>query len=324
MKRLYALILSLVLALGVLASPINPPKGFAGQLWNGTFALYGTKDSTTHFLCTAEAIHKNDGGYTLLSAGHCVTLNPPDVQFAVAETIGGTLVPVTLIKAARVDNIDFSLFNLQTTKKYFVMDMGFGEPVTVGDETINPNFALGLGKQISLGRVSSLGLEKSEECDDPACIGNFQVQEYAAPGASGSAILSTKAHKIIGVLVLEWQGAQVGFSVEPIDRFKDFLALKAPPAPPSNDTLGLRIPETEFQRLFGETHTFTLTVHGPNPRFVQAGWTFVIDTDGFELSDDYYYNVPVFIDENEDGTYRLTSTRDGVGVDAIVAQGPKA
>jgi len=323
MKRLYALVLSLVLALGVLASPVNPPKGFAGRLWNGTFALYGTKNGVTHFLCTAEAIEKTVDGYTLLSAGHCVTLNPPDVQFSVSETVGSPFMPVTLGKAVQVDNIDFSLFDLKTDKKYFVMEMGHGEPVRVGDETINPNFAAGLGKQISLGQVSSLDLVKSEACDEPECLGDFLVQEYAAPGASGSAVLSIKTHHIIGILVLEFQGAQVGFAIEPIDRLADFIALKVPPRETTTDTPGTRIPETEFQRLFGETHPFTLTAHGPNPRFVQAGWTFIADTDGFELSDDYYYNVPVWIDENEDGTYRLTSTRDGVGVEAIVVQGPK-
>src|SRR6266705_1969052 len=59
---------------------------------------------------------------------------------------------------------------------------------------------------------------------------------------------------------------------------------------------GLRIPPEVLRARFTKQHPFRLKVHGPNPVFSQGGYPFKVNTDGFELSDDYYYNVPVFID----------------------------
>jgi hypothetical protein len=329
MKKFLALFLILGLAIVTSAGAFTPPSGFAGKLWQSTFALYGSKGGATHFVCTAEPIARNTegDGYILLTAGHCVQEIPEGVDFSVAEEVGGTLSPVILIKAHEgdgADTIDFALFNFKTPKKYFVFDIGdLDVDLQIGEKTLNPNFALALGKQLSIGRVSSMPIALSENCKDDGCLNNFLVQEYAGPGASGSAVLSAKTHKVLGILVYQFDG-DVGFAVEPISRLKDFLAAPVQPHPAAalgeKDDPSIRIPETVFQQLFGEAHPFTLAVHGPNPRFTQAGWTFVVNTDGFELSDDYYYNVPVFIAENEDGTYRLTSTKDGAGVDMIAVQ----
>src|SRR5579864_9364484 len=96
MKRFFALLLALALLFPVSVGSIQSPKGFVGKLWNSTFALYGTKGSVTHFICTAEPIEKTADGYRLLSAGHCVQSTPADLEFSVAEEIGGVRTPVKI------------------------------------------------------------------------------------------------------------------------------------------------------------------------------------------------------------------------------------
>lgn len=235
MRRILILALLFVFAgLSVGADSIHTPKGFIGRLWNGTLALYGQKGKATHFLCTAEPIAKTKGGYLLLSAGHCVQETPADIKFFVADEISGEMTPVTVVKAHDGvdgnDEIDFATFDLKTTKQYPVFELGTDRDLRVGDKVINPHFALGLGKQISYGIISSTTIVKSEECHENGCLGNFLVQDYAGAGASGSAVLSAKTHKVIGIMVFEF-GAQVGFAVEPIDRFQAFLdaPVQAPP-----------------------------------------------------------------------------------------------
>jgi len=315
MKRFFALLLALALLFPVSVGSIQSPKGFVGKLWNSTFALYGTKGSVTHFICTAEPIEKTADGYRLLSAGHCVQSTPADLEFSVAEEIGGVRTPVKMVKAYLGEDVDFALFELKTSKVYSVFDLGTEKGLRVGDKTINPNFSQGLGKQLSPGVVASKPITKSEDCDDAGCVGKFIVQEYAGPGASGSAVLSVKTHKVVGLLVWEFEG-QTGFGIEPISVFTKFMAGPNQPHP-GTEPVSVEIPDDVFAAQFGEAHSFSLTVHGPNPVFAQGGYKFQVNTDGFELSDEYYYNVPVFIDQDEDG-YRLTSTKEGVGVDLTV------
>jgi hypothetical protein len=229
MKKFLALLVIFVLATLPLAA-IQSPRGFAGKLWASTLALYGSSTSMTHFLCTAEPIAKIDGGYRLLSAGHCVQLTPAGLQFSVAEEIGGPRSPVTLVKAVLDDKIDFAVFDLKTTKTYTVFEVGDPKDVQIGDATINPNFALGLGKQLSPGIVTSMPLTSSEDCTGD-CLGNLLVQEYAGPGASGSAILSAKSHKMLGILVYEFGQGQVGFAVEPISLIVTFNGMANQPHP---------------------------------------------------------------------------------------------
>jgi len=315
MKRILVLALALVLALPIGAGAINPPKGFEGQLWNNTLALYGTKGDVTKFLCTAEPIQKIDGGYRLLSAGHCVQLEPVDLVYSVADEIGGPRTPVTVIKAYDGDGFDFSIFDMKTTKTYQPFELGDENDLTIGDETINPNFALGLGKQLSRGIVSSMPMGNTQECDDGSCVGKFLVQQYAGPGSSGSAVLSAKTHKVVGLLVYQF-GSDVGFAIEPISMFAKFMAGPGQPHPGTKVLPGL-IPDADFVAQFGSAHPFMLTVHGPDPVFIQGGYKFQVVTDGFELSDDYYYDVPVFINSPADG-YTLESTKEGYSVEVTV------
>lgn len=316
MKRLFALLLVLALLFPSTVGSIQSPKGFAGKLWASTFALYGTKNDISHFLCTAEPIEKTATGYRLLTAGHCVQNVPADVKFSVAEEIGAPLSPITLVKVYLGGNIDFSLFDFPTTKQYTVFALGDESTLRVGDQTINPNFALGVGKQLSLGTVASMPIVVSKECADGECAGDFIVQEYSGPGASGSAVFSVKTQKIVGLLVWEFDKGQAGFGVEPISFFTKFMAGPNQPHPGLAAALAV-LPPDVFAANFGEKNTFMLTVHEPNPVFTQAGYIFQADTDGLELSDEYYYDVPVYIGQDEDG-YRLVSTKDGYSVEVTV------
>jgi hypothetical protein len=328
MKRfVVSLMLFILMGLSVSADSLRAPRGWTGSMYKSTLALYGTKGGVTRFLCTAEPFEKIAGGYRLISAGHCVQLVPMDVQFSVAESIGGPLTPVKVLKAYLGDGYDFSEFELKTDRKYSLFILGDEHDSRVGDSVVNPNFAVGFGKQLSLGAVSSDILLVSSSCPIDECAGSFLVQTYGAGGSSGSAVLSVKTRQVIGLITWSYGRGNVGFGVQPISTFYKFLVGPSQPHPDSEEAKAaaaakvLIIPVAVFQQLFGEDHPFTLGVHGPNPVFTISGYTFQIDTDGLELSDEYYYNVPVFLVIAPDG-YRLTSTKEGVSVVAVVVAKP--
>jgi hypothetical protein len=232
MKRLLAIVLALVfiLAGSVDANTLHAPRGFAGQLYKGTLALYARLEGQDQFVCTTEPFEKIPGGYHLISAGHCVQLMPIGVQFFVADDIGGPLTPVKMLKAYFGGGTDFSEFELQTKRKYPVFVLGDEHNARVGDRTINPNFSAGVAKQLSLGYVSSDILGVTSRCPVDDCAGDFIVQSFDAGGASGSAVISARTHEVIGLIVIEF-GANIGFGAEPISKFKKFLAGPNQPHP---------------------------------------------------------------------------------------------
>lgn len=322
----FLMLAALFFSVAVHPDTIHSPKGFVGKLWNGTFALYSMEGNDAEFICTAEAIAKSRDGYTLLSAGHCVAEGG---SFGVSEEVGTPVMPVTVTQAyLGSKNVDFSLLNFKTTKQYPIMSIGTDDDLRIGEPVLGVHFALGLGKQLSYGHIATKGLHPSVRCRaiDP-CVDDFLVQDFAAPGASGSAVVSERSHKVIGILVAEFDGP-VGFAIEPISNLAkvaenptQFHAALDPVS--AHDNPALRIPESVYQAEFGPEHPFMLTIHGPNPRFEQNGYTFVALVYGMELSDEYYYQVPVFIGEAEDGTFRLVSTKEGYSVDVAVVQAPE-
>ena len=233
MKR-FLVVLLLLVALST--SAVRAPKGYAGRLYAGTLALYFTQKDVSRFICTTEPFEKITGGYHLVSAGHCVQGVPPGGVFSVADFIGGPLTPVKMMKAYRGDGLDFSEFELKTKRDYPVFVLGDEKDARIGDPTINPNFAAGLGKQLSLGWVASSILGSSSRCfsaDD--CMGDFIVQTFDAPGASGSAIVDARTHTVIGILVWQFDDA-LGFGVKPISLFYKFLAGPGQPHPVEHKT----------------------------------------------------------------------------------------
>lgn len=244
MRRFIGVVLILIfLSFTVGATPIRKPRGFNGQMYDGTLALYAEIHGSTRFVCTAEPFERIFGGYHLMSAGHCVQKIPDGVRFFVSDEIGGDTTPVTVMKAYDGDGLDFSEFELKTAKKYPVFVLGDESGSRVGDMIVNPNFAEGLGKQLSLGTISSRPLVESEACPAGSCAGSFLIQTYGGSGASGSAVFSIKTHKIIGVV--DWQyDDPIGFGVIPISKFFEFLVRPGQPHPAEKDGTP-KSPETE-------------------------------------------------------------------------------
>lgn len=311
MKRsLIVALLCLFAGLFTCAESIKAPRGFVGEMYNSTLALYGVKDGTTRFLCTTEPFEKISGGYNLISAGHCVQSVPADVQFFVAEEIGGPLTSVKVLKAYLGDGLDFSEFELKTNHKYSVFVLGDEHDSRVGDPIINPNFALGLGKQLSFGTISSDVLSASPSCPVDECAGSFLVQTYGGGGSSGSAVISAKTQQVIGLITWQANRGSIGFGVQPISTFYKFLADPNQPHPGTEQAdatpASLSISTEDFQNLFGEEHPFMLAHIGPDGKFTQAGYKFDTHLGRVEIAD-FYYNMAVFIDVNNAG-YFLTST----------------
>jgi hypothetical protein len=223
--KLAAALLAVVLALSTIGAStfelpvrqIGAPSGFAGKVYDATFALYhrNPKGDDT-FICTATAFEKIPGGYNLLSAGHCVDGTPAEDIFTVSDDLGHPAVPVRVVKARREANgEDFAVFELKTAGKYSVIPLGDERDTRVGDETLNVNFALALGKQFTRGMVASAGIYKFPKY--------FLVDEYGNHGASGSAVVSAKTHRIIGVTIGMTGEAGVGLFIERISTFPEFL-----------------------------------------------------------------------------------------------------
>jgi hypothetical protein len=316
----YALALMLMLSLGLRADRqviIQPPKGFEGDVYKATFALYEHRGNQERFICTTEAYEKITGGYRLIGAGHCI--DPKADFFAVAENIGGSETKVTVIKSELDKNADLAVFEMKTDKVYPVIPMGTIDGERIGDVVVNVNFAVGIAKQLSEGKISSVVIPS--DGDEGTDV--FLAQIFGAGGSSGSAVVSADTHKIIGIVIYGFQDdnnddgisvpLNIGMGVEPIDKFAAFLSRPAPPPPPT-------ISDQEMKDKFGLEHSFMLTVHGANPVFIQAGYKFKVDTYGFELDDAVYYDVPVYIIKTDDGSYRLQSTGNanyGIDIDLI-------
>jgi hypothetical protein len=186
-------------------------RGFDQTAMDATLAIYATHYDSKHvlqsqFVCSSFVVGEDpDGkGITILSAGHCVDDQPSDWKFAVADTLGATLQPLTVLSARYVDDTsddDTVLFHLATTKKYPVLVLGDESEAAIGDETLNPNFTYGLAKQLSRGRIASGAINSPVAF--PNTIGGFILDEFAGVGASGSPVISVTSHKVIGIVIAE-------------------------------------------------------------------------------------------------------------------------
>jgi hypothetical protein len=215
------LILAVLIPTSVRAQ-IQPAHGFDQTAMDATFAVYGEyPDAKTHkaverFICSGFIFQADATGYLIMSAGHCVDKDPIDSTYSVAEQIGAPTMHVECVFARLVpaskDYGDVAVFHLATTKKYPVLELGDESSEHIGSATINPNFALGLGKQLAHGEIASAMMTRLEEC--PLCEGQFMLHEFAGSGASGSAIISAETHKVVGILVGQIQ--PVGYAIEPI------------------------------------------------------------------------------------------------------------
>ena len=228
MKRVAKLLL-LVLLFGFsgIRAGIQPVSdAFLQKVMHATFALYGQRTFTDghktirRFVCSATTVQKMPHGYLLLSAGHCVTDTPSDVTYLVSEEIGSPLLPVSSVMARESGPEDISLWYLDTTNKYPAIDFGDESKEHVGDDVVNPNFTSGLVKQLSFGRIASTEIgEGSVRCGG-LCEGEFLVDNVANGGASGSAMISLRTHKLIGIDIT---ASDAGTGIEPVSIIKKAL-----------------------------------------------------------------------------------------------------
>ena len=227
MKRLLACLLLLV-------SPVlaqEKPKGFHRKVFDATLALYAHDAEGGGYDCTLTAFRKVAGGYFLITAGHCTTANPQipkDAIFSVASEIDGTLEPLVLVHAELNVPLDYAVFFYKTTRRIPVIPFGDQRKERIGNKTVNVNFSLGITKEVSMGVIQSQLIATKEVSLGPLhsmkVQGLFLDSEFASHGASGSAIVSEKTHKIIGLLVSGMDGLTMPPFIEPITLIEADLA----------------------------------------------------------------------------------------------------
>jgi hypothetical protein len=214
-------------ALSTFANVKPPRTKFERNFMNATFALYVEKYGEKHFTCSATAYEKIKGGYLLISAGHCID-GRDNLNFYVRTDVDDALpyMPVTVVKYALTETLDFSILELDTKNKYPTIQIGSEEDLAVGDAIENVSFALGIAKQFNNGYVATDLLHSNEETNSSAMwlLNHFLVEVDGGPGSSGSAIVSKEKHQIVGLLVSGISGEQVGHGIIPMSEFYAFRA----------------------------------------------------------------------------------------------------
>jgi hypothetical protein len=199
----------LVFAASGLNATIKPPKGHYKKAYDASMVLYGSSVSDkreNHPMCSATVFRKVQGGYLLLSAGHCAItggLNefPADLTYSASSDIGTPIYPIKLLKAVcnEETNVDFSVFFFPTTLKFPVIELGDEGSEQIGNKTYNFNFSKEITKLLSRGVIVSL----------PVTTGPTKnlvfVDQFAALGSSGSSVISEKTNRIIGIVTYGWQ-----------------------------------------------------------------------------------------------------------------------
>lgn len=224
-RRLFSIVASLILLLSTpVYGDVKPPKGFDKKVFDASLALLATSESagvnTPKFICTVTAYQKVDGGYLLIGAGHCTPLNselPEDMKFYVSRDLDSAPIPVQQVVGELADDesVDFFVFYLPTKEKYQTISLGDDSDLRVGDKTVDVNYSLGAEKITSPGVIVS-----QEDLGKRLPKGYFLVQQFDSHGASGSAVVSEKSHKIVGLVIAGWDGATMPSIVESIDQIK--------------------------------------------------------------------------------------------------------
>jgi len=207
------------------------PTGFHRKIYDATFALYAHNSEGGGYECTLTAWKKVSNGYLLITAGHCTTANPQipkDAEFFIAEEIDGKEEPLKLVHAVLNVPLDYGIFFWKTTRRIKVVPFGDERKERIGNQTVNVNFSLGITKEVSMGVIQSQLITTNEVSIGPLHSmkvgGMFLDSEFASHGASGSAVVSQKTHKIIGLLVSGMDGLTMPPFIEPITLIEADLA----------------------------------------------------------------------------------------------------
>jgi hypothetical protein len=252
-----ALIRSVVLAITLLATSLTvtakPAPAFSDTLSKATLAVYAGKqvcgykpvdtffglidvwscEFKTHFTCTATVVDKDgQGGYVGLTAGHCFNYELMDsgVKYYVSEALSEkpVLNEITLRKFDFSSRYDYAVFTFQSMRDYPAIEtLKDGESVpAIGTAVLNANYSLGIVKQVLEGKVVSkqVTLDEGGPNCDGYCSGRYFVSIGLGRGASGSAVVDAKTHKIIGLVEIVFPGTQMATGVMPMGKqFIDFV-----------------------------------------------------------------------------------------------------
>ncbi len=310
-KRILALALTAVLAIGV--GEVYKKKEFAVRSRSAAGAIFLLQPDGRRFICSGTTIgHTTAGDAVFLTARHCVwedadpgdiftpptegkLLGPEEVSFSDNEA--GPYYTAVPWKISKTD--DVALLILKNGGNLPVVRLGDERILRVGDPLTNYTFAYDFGKMaIAIKFVAPAfshypaGLLEQI----PFWSHSMPIDGTVAPGSSGSGLFDPRQRALIGIAVGGTRQGGLNIAI-PVSRVWN-------------------IPDDVFKSNFGKEHTFKLTVQGPSPQFTFGGYVFRVNTGSFTLSQKYYYDVPVYIDVDATGTYRLTSTnKDHYSVD---------
>lgn len=218
--------------------------------WFSSYDVWGCKFET-HFTCTATVIDKDRrGDFVGLTAGHCFRYEALDKgwKYYVSEALSEkpVLNEIHLTKFAADERYDYAVFEFSSLRDYPVIEiLQDKESIpAVGTPVLNANFSLGVVKQVAEGKVVSKQItydEGGSSCGH-MCKDRYFVNIGVGPGASGSAVVDAKTHKIIGMVEAVFPSTQMATIVMPMGtRFVDFMddasAGIRPQAPPKGEAV---------------------------------------------------------------------------------------
>jgi len=246
-KLLLTAALLLLSAVSVPAAKPAPP--FQDTLSKSTLAVYvgkqecGYKTEQTffggidiwtcefksRFTCTATVIGADGSGdYVGLTAGHCFSYAALDkgYKYYVSDELSQhpVLNEIQLMKFANEPRYDYAVFQFHSLKQYQSIEIQKeGAAPALGTEVENVNFSLGVVKQIAEGKVVSHQIDGNTE-ELKHLQSRYFVNVGIGPGASGSAVVDKKTHKVVGMVEAVFPGTQMATVIVPMgDQFVNFM-----------------------------------------------------------------------------------------------------
>jgi hypothetical protein len=246
------------------ASPVfaaNEPAVQPVNLKDATLAVYQGKqvcEYTTHetgfgpwpewgckfksrFTCTATVIAADgEGRYIGLTAGHCFDWEKEN-EYYISSQISQTpvLKKIKLRKFENDERYDFAIFEFKSLNVYPVVPVGGDVIPEPGTVVTNVNFALGLVKQQTEGKVVSGVIITPAIKVLEYTKGRYLVNIGLGPGASGSAVVVDG--KIVGLVEAIFPETQMPTVVIPTGQtFLNFMeddsaGIKPLPEPKKSD-----------------------------------------------------------------------------------------
>ncbi len=236
MRRVFLVaMLALLLCGGARAVDHQESKQeFVQRVYSSVVLLYGqTEDGGMRMHCTATAYKRveKDGvkKTRFVSAAHCVEGDSDEEQargkyFITSDSLGDkTFIPAKLVRAGdKMKGDDFSIFEVEGDK-FSVVSVGDSKVLKVSDEVVDVSSPLGLGKIYFSGYIGSTHIDRPPLDAGEVQWNNVMIVEIGGgPGSSGSAVVSVEQKAIVGFVVGQFKGGNLGMVVIPVDQFKVF------------------------------------------------------------------------------------------------------